>query len=211
MEAIVNAVTSGITNVYNFLVNLNDNIANWIVDCVESIGEFFGNVGTWIGELGTDIGGWFGSLGDNLGQWLSYLNPFDENFFGNKLIELLSQALSYLFTPSQDILTNLQTTVSGKFGFIDSIQTAKEEIQDMLENIENGTAKLTVDIDSEFYDGEVTVVDFAWYSKFKTYGDMIFTGFAYVLFFWRLYKAVPSILSGFSSASSSITRGGGDD
>ena len=182
MEAIVNAVTSGITNVYNFLVNLNDNIANWILDCVESIGEFFGNVGTWIGELGTDIGSWFGSLGDNLGQWLSYLNPFDENFFGNKLIELLSNALSFLFTPSEDILTDLQEKVSSKFGFINSIKLAVDDIQQMLENIENGSAKLTVDIYSVYYKGEATILDLSWYSKFKDYGDLVFTGFAYVLF-----------------------------
>lgn len=210
MESIVNAITSGITNVYNFLVNLNDNIANWIVDCVESIGEFFGNVGTWIGELGTDIGNWFGSLGDNLGNWLSYLNPFDENFFGNKLIELLSQALSYLFTPSEYTITNLQESISAKFGFIDSIQIAIDDIKDMLDNIENGTSEFTVDIDSEYYSGEVILFDLSWYAPFKAYGDLVFTGFAYVLFVWRLWKSIPSILAGFSSVSDIVSRGGGD-
>ena len=81
----------------------------------------------------------------------------------------------------------------------------------MLENIENGSAKLTVDIDSLYYKGEATILDLSWYSKFKDYGDLVFTGFAYVLFIWRMYKAVPNILSGLSSGAGIISRGGGDD
>ena len=127
------------------------------------------------------------------------------------MIELLSNALSYLFTPSDDIITELQEKVSSKFGFINSIKLAVDDIQQMIENIENGSAKLTVGIDSEYYKGEATILDLSWYSKFKDYGDLVFTGFAYVLFIWRMYKAVPNILSGLSSGAGIISRGGGDD
>lgn len=205
-ENIINAITS----VYNTLLNLQTSIVNWFTDLFSNLGDWFGNIGTWFGELGTNIGNWFGSLGDNLGQWLSYLNPFDENFFGNKLIELLSQALSYLFTPSEYTITNLQESISAKFGFIDSIQIAIDDIKDMLDNIENGTSEFTVDIDSEYYSGEVILFNLSWYAPFKAYGDLVFTGFAYVLFVWRLWKSIPSILAGFSSVSDIVSRGGGD-
>lgn len=211
MENIINAITSGLSNVYNTIKGLNDAIGEWIINLGTSIGNWFSNVGTWLGELGSDIGGWFGDLGNNLGNWLSYLNPFSENFFGYKLIELISNALSYLFTPTQSNIDNLTNTVDEKFGFIDSIQIAINEIQDMIENIENGTSEFTLDIDSDVYSGEVVLFDLAWYAQFKSYGDLVFTGFAYVLFVWRLWKAIPSILNGFSSVSGSISRGGGDD
>ena len=89
------------------------------------------------------------------------------------------------------------------------ISMAKKPVS--TENIENGSAKLTVNIDSEYYQGEATILDLAWYAKFKDYGDLVFTGFAYVLFIWRMYKAVPNILSGLSSGAGIISRGGGDD
>lgn len=199
LKNIVDAITNGIKSIYNFLVNLNDNIANWILNAVNSIGEFFTNVGTWIGNLGTNIGNWFSELGTNLGNWLSYINPFSENFFGYKLIEMLKNLFTELFVPSTDVLTELQETVSSKFGFVDSIKLAISDIQEMMENIENGSAKLTVDIDSKYYQGEATMLDLGWYAKFKDYGDLVFTGFLYILFFWRLYKSIPNILAGISS------------
>lgn len=219
---IVTAIKEGIAGIGDWISSLGDSIldgllvnfddlSSWITNLGTSIGNWFSDVGTWFGNLGTDIGNWFGDLGSNLGNWLSYLNPFDENFFGNKLIELLSNALSFLFTPSEDILTELQEKVSSKFGFINSIKLAVDDIQQMIENIENGSAKLTVDIDSEYYKGEATILDLSWYSKFKYYGDLVFTGFAYVLFILRMYKAVPNILSGLSSGAGIISRGGGDD
>lgn len=81
----------------------------------------------------------------------------------------------------------------------------------MIENIENGTSEFTLDIDSDVYSGEVVLFDLSWYAQFKSYGDLVFTGFAYVLFVWRLWKAIPSILNGFSSVSGSIGKGGGAD
>ena len=182
----------------------------WFINLGADIGNWFSNVGSWFSELGTNIGNWFGELGNNLGNWLSYLNPFSDNFFGYKLIELISQALSYLFTPSQsnvDILTN---TVDEKFGFIDSIKIAVNDIQYMIENIENGTSEFKIDIQSKWYTGEVVLFDLSWYVPFKAYGDLVFTGFAYVLFVFRMWKSIPSIINGFSSASNIIGGGGSD-
>lgn len=81
----------------------------------------------------------------------------------------------------------------------------------MIENIENGTSKFNLDIESDYYEGEVTILDLAWYVPFKPYGDLVFTGFAYVLFVWRLYKSIPNIINGVASTTGTITRGGGDE
>ena len=210
LEAIINAITSGITNLYNTIKSFNDSIGQWFIDLTSNIGEWFSDIGTWFGELGSNIGGWFGELGSNLGNWLSYLNPFNENFFGNRLIELLSEALSFLFTPSQDNVTGLQTTINEKFGFVDSIKIAIEDIKDMLENIENGTSEFKLDIDSDVYSGEVVLFDLSWYSPFKSYGDLVFTGFAYVFFVIRLWRAIPGVLNGASSIVDITGRGGFD-
>ena len=207
---IVTAIKEGIAGIGDWISSLGDSIldgllvnfedlSSWITNLGTSIGNWFSDVGTWFGNLGTDIGNWFKDLGSNLGDWLSYINPFSENFFGYKLIEMLKNLFTELFVPSEDVLTDLQETVSSKFGFVDSIKLAINDIQQMMENIENGSAKLTVDIDSKYYQGEATMLDLGWYAKFKDYGDLVFTGFLYVLFFWRLYKSIPNILAGISS------------
>lgn len=213
-ENVIGAITSGLSNVYNTLKSFNDAVGNWILSLGETIGDFFSSLGESIGDLGTSIGGWFSDLGSNLGNWLSYINPFSENFFGYKLIDLLSQALTSLFVPQGATVLGLQDTVSSKFAFIDSIKLAIDDINDMLNNVENGTSEFTVDIDSDVYDGEVVLFDLAWYAPFKAYGDLVFTGFAYILFVWRVYKSIPNIINGVGSAGGSIVskvRGGGDD
>ena len=54
------------------------------------------------------------------------MNPFSENFFGYKLIELLKQALEFLFVPQQSSIENLVNQVKSKFSFIDSVKIAKD-------------------------------------------------------------------------------------
>lgn len=156
------------------------------------------------------IGNFLQSIIDGILQIVSYINPFSDNFFGIKLIEMLSEALTSLFVPDDDSVLEIQDTINEKFGFIDSIETAVDSIKNMIENVENGTSEFTVDIDSPYYEGEVTLFDLSWYAPFKTYGDLVFTGFAYIFFIFRVYKSIPSIINGVSSASDTVSRGGGD-
>lgn len=46
------------------------------------------------------------SIFEKIGDILSYINPFSENFFGKKLIELLLNGLKSLFVPSDDFFPN---------------------------------------------------------------------------------------------------------
>lgn len=49
---------------------------------------------------------------DSIKEVLSYLNPFSENFFVYKLIELLVDAIKGLFVPSDDFFTNWVTDMN---------------------------------------------------------------------------------------------------
>lgn len=201
MANIVNAITSGlnglIESIGSFFGNLGTNLGDW-----------FGDVGDWFSSLGSNLGGWFSNLFSTLGNLLSYINPFNENFLGYKIIDLLSQALTNLFVPQGASVLSLQDTVNDRFAFVDSIKLAIDDIDDMLNNVENGTSEFTLDIESDVYSGEVVLFDLSWYAPFKSYGDLVFTGFAYVLFIWRLYKNIPNIINGFGFIGN---IGGGDD
>ena len=52
---------------------------------------------------------------EKIGEVLSYINPFSENFFVYKLLELLGEMLKSLFVPSEDFLSNWFTDVSSYF------------------------------------------------------------------------------------------------
>lgn len=43
--------------------------------------------------------------------------------------------------------------------------------------------------------GTITV-DLSWYSKYKSYGDMILSGFMWISYLWLLFKRAPDILNG---------------
>lgn len=62
------------------------------------------------------------SILGKIGDILSYINPFSENFFAYKLVELMINGLKSLFIPKNlDFLENFKDTMSEKLGFIASI------------------------------------------------------------------------------------------
>ena len=128
---------------------------------------------------------------------LSYINPFSDNFFGYKLIELLKEALEFLFVPSEERITAITNTVSDKFSFVDTIKTSIQAFQNIINNIGNAP-KLEITIGATKYSNEQTVkvLDFSWYAPFKTYGDLIITGFVYAFFLWRIFINLPNIIQG---------------
>lgn len=132
-----------------------------------------------------------------LGDILSYINPFSENFFGYKIIDLLIDALEFLFVPSEERITAITNTVSSKFDFVDTIKYSIESLQNIINNVGNAP-KLELTIGATKYTSEQTVIviDFSWYAPFKTYGDLIITGFVYIFFLWRLFINLPNIIHG---------------
>lgn len=140
-----------------------------------------------------------------LGNIISYINPFSDNFLGKKIIELLGDLLTKLFVPSEEKILALQNVFSEKLSFIDSIKIAINSIKNMYENV-NALPKFTIDINSKFYTGELTIIDLSWYAQYKTYGDLVITGFAYLFFIWRLWCRLPSILHGVGSVGEDIIK-----
>lgn len=52
---------------------------------------------------------------EKIGEMLSYINPFSENFFVYKLLELLGEMLKSLFVPSEDFMSKWFTDISDYF------------------------------------------------------------------------------------------------
>ena len=100
----------------------------------------------------------------NKGIWetikevLSYINPFSENFFVYKLIDLLIEAIKSLFIPSDDFFstyfTNLQNWFSDRLGFLFyPFELIIDILNDIL-NIDFSEAQFTIADISEPFTGK---------------------------------------------------------
>ena len=108
----------------------------------------------------------------------------------------MGELLKSLFVPSEERITSLTSTVSSKFDFVDSIKNAIDSLVDIVNNVGNAP-KLNIQLGSTKYTEESTVaIDFSWYEPFKSYGDLVITGFCYASFLWRLFIKLPGIISG---------------
>ena len=177
-------------DVVNFLGYINPFSDNFILNGVL---DFLGNILSYINPFSENF--LLKGVLNFLSDMLSYINPFSDNFLGKKLVELLGNLLKLLFIPSEDSINNLTNSVSSKFGFIDSIKLGIESVKNIINNV-GSSPKLVINIDSSYYKGELTVVDLNWYKPYKAYGDLILTGFIYVIYLWRLFVTLPSVISG---------------
>lgn len=63
---------------------------------------------------------------------------------------------------------------------------------------------MSVNVESKYFEGELTYIDMSWYKPFKPYGDLVITGFVYLFFLWRLFVHLPGIIHGSSGSVVSV-------
>lgn len=131
------------------------------------------------------------NLNDNYSQSLdkqeTYLNP---NSDLNK--EYSDEGASSVISGFDD--------VKGNFGFSSSIQNVATDMVNVITDVENAP-KFTLNVNSKYYKGEVTVIDFSWYAPFKEMGDNIICIFVYLSFVWNIFLRLPDIIAGAGGAS----------
>lgn len=64
--------------------------------------------------------------------------------------------------------------------------------------------KLTMNVKSKYYTGNITVVDLSWYDQYREYGDTIICMFCYLSFLWNIFKRLPDIIQGAGASSYSL-------
>ena len=130
-----------------------------------------------------------------LANWQQYNEESDDKNWFEKL-----------FTPSQTKIDTLISSVTSKFGFIDSIKNSVSGLIDVLEGT-NGAPQLVMTFDHEYLKGDVAVMDLSWYAPFKPYGDLVLTGFIYLFALWRFFINLPSIIAGIGGGIQSFPMG----
>lgn len=205
----IQGIAQGISNLgthfSNFLTalnNFNTSVGTWFTNLGTSIGTWFTNLGTnlstWFINLGstvdifkTSVGTWFTNLVTSLTNLLSYINPFNENFFGYKIIDLFMDLLETLFIPSDDIFDDLYLTIYNKFTFIFQI---RDLFMQLFINFNYGDEVPSFNIT---YRGvTVGVIDFEPYLEYRSWLHGIILAISWVIFIRKQFNKIPSLIGG---------------
>lgn len=189
-------VVNSITSVLDYLNPTSKNfILSKVIDFLNPVSENF---------ILKSVGNFLSDIFNKIGDILSYINPLSDNFFGKKLIELFGELLQKLFIPKEESFTKFQDIFNEKLGFVENIKSGVNSLKNMFNNVEE-LPILSINVDSKYYKGELTIIDLNWYSQYKTYGDLVITGFCYVFFIWRIWVHLPNILQGSSGVTDIVT------
>ncbi len=92
-DGVIGAINSGFRNFTNFLENILNNLSD------EQISYYQEQIALANQHLQNSV-----SIFDKIGQIVDFINPFSDNFFVYKLIQLLSELLQGLFVPDSDFI-----------------------------------------------------------------------------------------------------------
>ena len=101
------------------------------------------------------------------------------------------------------LINNSVSNVKGKFGFVDNIKNNMDDMVSVITDTTNAP-KLTMNIKSKYYTGNITVIDLSWYDQYREYGDTIICMFCYLSFLWNIFKRLPDIIQGAGASSYSL-------
>lgn len=216
MDFLKNSITQGINDLISNIYNFHISVGEWLVDLGSNIGNFFSSlwndylkpafqsmgenisnfnssVGNWFSDLVTNIGNWFKNLGEHLSKLLSYINPFDENFFGYKIIDLFKELFNLLFVPTNNPFSEISNKFDEKFSFVNQIKTL---INDLLGFNNYGDKVPSFSIN---YKGlTLVIIDFSIFLNYRTWLHGIILAISWFVFIRRTYNKIPSIIGGFS-------------
>lgn len=61
--------------------------------------------------------------------------------------------------------------------------------------------KYSINVNSKWYTGVLTIVDLSWYAPYKELGDNVICIFAYLAFLWNIFIRLPDIIQGAGASS----------
>ena len=179
--------TSAITSINSWVRSISDSIdfvIDWIVDIYNLLVDAL--------DLSAIIE-WLESLGLTLSEILEWIISLPAS-----IAQSISDVIIAIFVPSDDYVTAKVESIKTRFSWVTPIV----DYIDIIKNEMLGTSVPIIYIhlgDTEgSYNigGSVPFLDMSWYSRYKSSGDAIISGFLWALFLWRLYIKLPNIIHG---------------
>lgn len=124
-------------------------------------------------------------------QVISYINPFSENFFVYKLIELLGSLLKFLFVPTENSFNSIQEKINTRFYFLNQIK----ELFFNLIGYNNYGSELPI-FSINYYGQTVNIIDFSLFTNYRIWLHGIILAVAWFYYLRKLYNNLPRIIGG---------------
>lgn len=200
----------------NLVINILSGIGNFFSELFTVLGNLFNNLlsgtGNFFSDLFTRLGDWFTNIGNFLTSIVSYINPFSENFFVYKLIDLLFDLLTLLFVPSSDYFSNKFDNLKANF----ANRLSYQSYLDIFENTKNIVANEQISIDLNNYSvGSLNLskskfIDFSVFDKYKsTYYGWV-RGFTFIFLVLYIINHWYKLIRGVDLINMSNFKGGQD-
>lgn len=117
------------------------------------------------------------------------------------VVDALLAGLKALFVPSDDFLDDKVSYLTQKFGFVTAIvNSAKQIVTSFSDKQLQKPPVVEINLAaaaSEYDYGDMSVVlDFTWYAPYRNTVNAFLRTILWVPFIWRLFVALPNIISG---------------
>lgn len=166
-----------------------DAFSTWFYDLISAVRAIPAEFSTWLEGLLAGVN----SIIDTIGA----------------IPASIAEAIAAVFVPSPDYVTVKVESLLSRFGWIAPIvDYAKALSGEFLGSTPPVIYVHLQDSEGSYnLGGTVKFLDMTWYSRYKSQGDAIISGFLWALFVWRMYIKLPGIINGVAGDIGSMTYG----
>lgn len=117
-----------------------------------------------------------------------------------RIVAFIIDGLRSLFFPSEDFISSKFNGLKDEFVFVSSITNAVDLISATFEDLSDEPPVISLDLSAAEgnynYGSTAVSFDLSWYVRYKPYVDSVLSSILIVFFLWRVFKHLPSIISG---------------
>lgn len=173
LEAIPSTITDAISDVRTAVMSIPTAISSAIEDIIE-----------WLKSLGA-------SIADIL-EWLLTLPGI--------LVDAITEALTAVFVPAEGYMDTKVEALRANFPLFDSVIGSAKQLRSLF-NFATTPPIIYIDLGASTswaMGGRTVFIDMSWYAEYKPTMDLVISVFLWLLFLWRIFLALPGIISGTS-------------
>lgn len=209
-DSLENLPTTVVSNIKSFFSDFNSNVLSSLSSLKDKVGSLASSitsgVGSFISTYGDKIGNWISTYGDKIFNGITSIGSTVSN-----LSSSIVNGVGGLFIPSPDFFTAKTDILVDKFAFVSSVVDTVDLFTDFLNDVGSGEVpKIQINLslaESKYnYGGSALALDMSWYSRYKPSVDSLLSSMMWLFFIWRMFCALPGIISGTSAMYSSEER-----
>lgn len=180
ITGLLSRILSGVTSIPEFLTNYWTDFKTGVLEIPEILVE----IKTWIQDIPETL--------TQIWEWIKTL----PSVLYNSVVD----ALEYLFVPTDGYLDWRVDLLRASFPLFDSIIDSAIQLRSLF-NFATSPPIIYIDLGASTswaMGGRTVFIDMSWYAQYKPTMDLVISVFLWLFFLWRVFLALPGIISGTS-------------